>query len=360
MKDADVSSRISMLRFLMIFGVVVVHTPPTWEVHEVDGTIWAYIISFFQNGIFLSGVPVLTTISGFLLFRSDSDLKYWALLKTKARTLLVPFMVFNLGHILLQLMLRLITGKWLGEDLLAYDFDAWMNSLFSLRKAPENDPLHFLRELIVLVVLSPVFGFFIRKLPVVGMAAVSLFFLTNSDGFLMNRSDMATEFYVGGLAAVYTWNVKALDKYWISALMILCVSSAVVAIFEISDITWLRLMAPFLVWSAASRLVGSPLGKWFAYLSIYSFFVYVTHAPLMRLSWVVFQKTLPSTPVPFFTGIAPFAVTIACIGLYKTISSTMPRPLDWALGSRNRKAQAKPNSSVAVRTVEEPSAKAEP
>lgn len=92
MNDPDVRNRISTLRFLMIFGVVVVHTPPTLAVYEMDGTSWAYIISFFQNGIFLAGVPVLTAISGFLLFGSGSDLKYWKLLAKKARTLLVPFL----------------------------------------------------------------------------------------------------------------------------------------------------------------------------------------------------------------------------------------------------------------------------
>lgn len=342
MKNLDVGRRISMLRFLMIFGVVVVHTPPTLEVHELDGSTWAYIVSFFQNGLFMAGVPVLTVISGYLLFGSGSDLKYWALLKKKARTLLVPFMVFNLGHILLQIVLRLATGKWLGEDLFAQDIDAWMNSLFSLRKAPENDPLHFLRELIVLVVLSPIFGLLIRKAPIAGFAAVSLFFLTNSDGFLMNRTDMATEFYLGGLAAVYRWDVKALDKYWLDSLLILCVASAMVTLFAIRDVTWLRLMAPILVWSAASRLVDRPLGAWFGHLSMYSFFIYVTHAPLLRICWIVFQKAFPAVPVALFTTIAPFAVVCACIGLYKLLSAWAPVPFDWALGSRGDKVRTTP------------------
>jgi succinoglycan biosynthesis protein ExoH len=348
MKDSDVSNRISMLRFLMIFGVVIVHTPPNLEVNAMDGSLWAYFTSFLQNAFFRAGVPVLTMISGFLLFSGNSDLKYAKLLKKKAATLLVPFMVFNLGHIALQIALRFATGTWLGEDLFAQDAETWMNSLFSLRKAPENDPLHFLRELIVLAVISPILGVLIRKAPVMGLAAVSLFFLTNSDGYLMNRSDMAIEFYVGGLAAVYQWNLKALDRFAYPALLVFTVASVAVSVFEISNITWLRLMAPVLVWSAASRLVDTPFGKWLARLSMYSFFIYVTHAPLMRICWIVFQKTMPSVPVPVFTAVAPFLFAALCIGIYKVLHFLIPGPLDWALGSRGEKARARPPSATTM------------
>jgi succinoglycan biosynthesis protein ExoH len=340
-----------MLRFLMIFGVVIVHTPPTLEVNEMDGTLWAYFVSFLQNGVFMAGVPVLTVISGFLLFSGGSDLRYASLLKKKARSLLVPFMVFNIGHIGLQLLLRLATGKWLGEDLFAQGLEGWMNSLFSLRKAPENDPLNFLRELIVLAVLSPIFGFMIRRAPAMGFAAVSLFFLTNSDGYLMNRSDMAVEFYVGGLAAVYTWNLKSLDKFAYPALFVLLAASAAVAIFQISNVTWLRLMAPILVWPAASCLVNTRLGKWFACLSVYSFFLYLTHAPLMRISWIVFQKVVPDIPVALFTALAPFAVTALCIGVFKALNALAPVPLDWALGARNKAMRGPTPSAAQLQTA---------
>lgn len=320
----------------MIFGVVIAHTPPTLKVYEMDGTLWAYFVSFLQNGVFKAGVPVLTAISGFLLFSAASDLKYVELLKSKARSLLVPFMVFNLGHLALQLALRLATGRWLGEDLLAQDIGVWMNSLFSLRKPPENEPLHFLRDLIVLVVLSPIFGMLIRKAPVTGLVAVSALFLSNSDGYVLNRSDMAVEFYVGGLAAVHSWNLKALDKFsWVSLLVFFAACAAVSA-FEIDQITWLRLLAPVLLWPAASLLVNTPLGSWLAGLSVYSFFIFLTHAPLMRILWLMFEKILPSAPVPLFTTFAPWVVTALCIVVYKLASVLIPNQLDWALGSRSK------------------------
>jgi len=341
MRDYAVSTRISMLRFLMIFGVLIVHTPPTWKVHELDGTFWTYFVSFLQNGIFRAGVPVLTLISGFLLFGANADLRYLSLLSRKVRSLFIPFMVFNLGHILLQIILRIATGKWLGDDLLNQGIDEWWNSLFGIWSPPENEPLHFLRELIVLIILSPLFGILLRKAPVVGFVAVALFFLTNSDGYLTNRSDMPVEFYVGGLAAIYKWNLKALDRFRYVSLLVFCLLCALVTILKLADVTWLRLIAPFLVWSASSCLVDTRIGRWLASLSMYSFFLYLTHAPLMRIIWIFFQKAFPSVPVPLFTSIAPFAVAVICIGLYKLLNALVPLQLDWVLGGRAEKSPDK-------------------
>ncbi len=341
MKDADVSIRISMLRFLMIFGVVIVHTPPTLEVHELDSSLWAHFISILQNGIFRAGVPVLTVISGFLLFGSNADLKYLDLLKKKANSLLLPFIIFNFGHVALQFAVYLGTGRWLGEDLFEQSFDYWMNTLFALRGLPSNDPLHFLRELLVLVILSPILGLLIRRLPVVGLVGVSLLFLTNSEGFLINRSDMPVAFYIGGLAAVYKWNLKALDKFWYISLLCYLAACAAITIFEIRSFIWLRLIAPVLVWSAVAPLVNTRLGKLMAQLSVYSFFLYLAHGPVMSLIWKVFEKALPSVPTPAFTAVAPFAVTLIGILVYEGLNTVAPRQFNWVLGNRAKKAKMK-------------------
>jgi hypothetical protein len=68
----------------------------------------------------------------------------------------------------------------------------------------------------------------------------------------------------------------------------------------------------------------------------------------MRMCWIVFQKTLPSVPVPVFTVIAPFAVTLVCIGVYKVLNFLIPVQLDWALGARGGKAQIKARAPATV------------
>jgi hypothetical protein len=74
----------------------------------------------------------------------------------------------------------------------------------------------------------------------------------------------------------------------------------------------------------------------------------VTHAPLMRICWIVFQKTMPSVPVPVFTAVAPFLFAALCIGIYKVLHFLIPGPLDWALGARGGKAQIKARAPATV------------
>ncbi len=68
-----VFDRIAMLRLLMIIGVVVLHTPPYVSVTEIGPGIFDFIKALFQNAAFRATVPVLTVISGYLLFRSGLD-----------------------------------------------------------------------------------------------------------------------------------------------------------------------------------------------------------------------------------------------------------------------------------------------
>jgi len=58
--EDEVRERISMLRFLMIFGVVLLHTPPFVPIKEVGGGTFDLLKSFFQNAVFRTTVPVLT------------------------------------------------------------------------------------------------------------------------------------------------------------------------------------------------------------------------------------------------------------------------------------------------------------
>src|SRR5688500_8098676 len=88
--------RIAMLRYLMIVVIVVLHTPPYVPISVIGSGLFDFVQAFFQTAAFRATVPVLTLISGYLLFRSGLDQHWTQLMKKKARTILVPFLFFNL------------------------------------------------------------------------------------------------------------------------------------------------------------------------------------------------------------------------------------------------------------------------
>jgi len=77
-----------------------------------------------------------------------------------------------------------------------------------------------------------------------GFAIVFAVFWFGWDGKLILINDMAFMFYIGGMAAVGNWNLRALDKYapvLLLGFLALCV--AIVAL-QIESKSYIRLVAP--------------------------------------------------------------------------------------------------------------------
>jgi hypothetical protein len=93
----EISRRIEILRILLICGIVVLHTPPTWPLEALppEARIWPGAVKlFFDYGPFRAGVPTLSLISGYLLFLRPYG-SYWGLVRRKLVTLVVPFLLWN-------------------------------------------------------------------------------------------------------------------------------------------------------------------------------------------------------------------------------------------------------------------------
>ena len=76
-----------MLRVACIVGVVYTHVaaPPTFNVPFFAD--WAQFMYFLlSDGLFRAGVPTLSIMSGYLLFRSYSFSRYPQLLRRKSTT----------------------------------------------------------------------------------------------------------------------------------------------------------------------------------------------------------------------------------------------------------------------------------
>lgn len=331
--EDQVRQRIAMLRFLMIFGVVVLHVPPYVPLSALAIEPFALTKAFFQLAVFRCTVPVLTMISGYLLFRSALDLDPVRLLRKKSKTILVPFLFFNLS--LLAVAAGLFYGAGLG---LASDFPPpttakWLDAAFGLFGSPINYPLNFLRDLLVLMVLAPVFGWFLRRAPWIGLLLVFGIFMNNLDRAMLLRDVMAPIFYCGGLAAVRRWNLTSLDRFaWpcLVAFLALCVW---IVAFRVANTNYLRLVAPFLIWPAAALLVPTALGQWLGRMSQYSFFIFVAHAPVLLASWIVFKPLARVVPYPIYWLLAPVLVAALLVLVYRLGARYVPGLFGAVLGS---------------------------
>jgi succinoglycan biosynthesis protein ExoH len=331
--NADISCRISILRFLMIFCIVVLHTPEYEAVGGANSELFDLIHALFQNAIFRSPVPVLTFISGYLLFKSDLDKKPWKLAHKKFKSVVIPFLVFNLSFLFVGYIAKLFFGSSIKYPLMPFDPWIWANAAFGLTDSPFNYPLNFLRDLIVVLALAPLFGWLIRSTPIRGLIAVGLIFLTNMDGYLILRPEMPVVFYIGGLAAVRRWDMRTLDKFAGVCLILFFISCVYVVQFKFSS-TYLRLLAPALIWPASSLLVNTRIGIWMAGLSKYTFFMFVAHAPVLLVIWRA-CKNIPGIPPEVLAVAAPVFATVILILVYKLGMRCTPVMFSRVLGSKS-------------------------
>ena len=175
--DINISERISLLRYVMIFGIVIIHIPPDIPLAEIDNGIFPFIKAFFANAVFRSTVPVLTCISGYLLFNSSVYSNIFSIFIKKTKRLIIPMFIWNFPIVLLLYIFQ-SQGVFSNYSVKLYPFDAvtFFNGIFSITDAPVNFPLFFLRDLFVLSLLSPLIGFMLLYIPWLGLIVTFVVF----------------------------------------------------------------------------------------------------------------------------------------------------------------------------------------
>ena len=181
--DELLSKTISYLRFPLIVGVVFRHNKMDeiyiqGEIVNYSDWPWlTYIMELFSSILPAICVPLFFFISGFLFFyKVDFDRNvYKRKLKSRYHTLLVRYLIWNLVGViilLIQMHPRLLPIFPLLKDyriditeFLSYFWnkDLPMDPPGVNEDHPINYPLWFVKHLIILVIMSPIIYWLIKK-----------------------------------------------------------------------------------------------------------------------------------------------------------------------------------------------------
>lgn len=355
--NKEVSQRMNMLRFLMIVGVVVLHTPPLLELGGQPRTPFEHVVAFFQGAVFRTTVPILTFISAYLIFSAGLDRSPLALYKKKFYSLVVPFIFFNLGLLAITWICQRYLNIHIFRDLLHADFMKWMDAAFGLRDSPVNYPLHFLRNLVVLVLVAPLLGKLLRSAPFVGLVIVFCIGHFNLEGPILLRNNMLITFYLGGMAALLPVNMLAFDKYRVPALILFCIACIAVVELRVKNLDYLVYVSPFLVWPAASLLTNTRAGIWMTRMSSYSFFIFLAHAPVLAAAWFVYKRYQTLVPLPLFWFATPVLTVGLLVVLWKILNASLGPVFAFATGCYKKKKLARPAGQPALDIVPAPNLK---
>lgn len=330
------SNRIAMLRPILIIGVVFLHTPGVPYVpSELPPGIFNWFAALLKNGVFRGTVPTMSLIAGFLLFNSGLDQAPLKLFRKKFMTLMIPFIIFNIYCFAVESGMNAAFGS-VFPDLALFDKTSFkfFTFLFGIYDAPINAPLHFVRDMIVAIVLAPVLGGMLRKCPWIGLVFLAVFFGTNMDGRLIIRSSSLILFYVGGAAAIYKWDLTACDKYAPQMLAIFLLACIATIAFRIDNNTLLVTAAPFLIWPSASLLKGTAFESKAIKLSKYSFFIFAAHIPLIDTSWWFVKNHAAWIPYPVYWIVAPASIVFSLKLFYDFAMNAAPTLFNFTIGAR--------------------------
>lgn len=320
------SKTISFLRFPLIVGVVLIHSH--FEEVIINGVdlmkgadfhVYTNISYLFSSIFSAIAVPLFFFISGFLFFyktTSFSGKTYCQKIRKRVRTLLVPYLFWNLLVILLFFLSQtFLPGLISGNNKLVcnYSLSDWCwafwdtNMINSPTAVNLNFPIcyqfWFIRDLMVVMLLSPFVYLVVKKLRQYVVACLGILWLLGWRFDMVGVSITAFFFFsAGAYFSIHKKNFVEMMKpfltvatilYILMTIVILCFRGEVWCIY-LSGIN--ILVGIVLAVSLSAHFLE--LGKWYpnTFLSDSSFFVYAYHGmPLAFIIKFLFKVVQPHT-----------------------------------------------------------------
>lgn len=184
------SGAITWLRFPLIFLVIMLHC---YSVQRIPGNHETYFRVIYPFYIWLgeTGVPGFFFISGFLFFYSKKS--YIQKLNTRVHTLLIPYILWNTFLLLLYVIAYVlgfpqdINGKNITEfNIIDYIRLFWDRGSYDDGNfVPLLCPLWYIRNLLIMSIISPLLLLFIKFMRVVFLIFIAFWWmLTYNNAFI--------------------------------------------------------------------------------------------------------------------------------------------------------------------------------
>lgn len=325
--------RLDVLRFPLIVLIVYLHACGfTANFADgaralADGQIVA-TVQAITGSIGRIGVPLFFLMSGFLFFRGgafSSDV-YRAKLKSRARSLLVPFLFWNLALLALVAIAQStpsLAPFFNGQNQAVRGMSAFqlLDAVFGFTRYPISYQFWFIRDLMLLVVASPVIWFAARYLAWPTFFVLAAVWLTLTWPMQVPESEPVVFFYLGSMVAIRGGSLFAVDRlsWWLVLLFPILLTASyaehaaglpnyflhpAVAVGVILALKASR-------WLAESDRLRDPL----VWLGGASFFVYATHEPLITIGKKIAFRAIPMSAGTVLTIYAVLPALVICLGL---------------------------------------------
>ena len=347
-QSSILSQTITFLRLPLIVAVVYIHTNPGVSAFGYDfpasGTCLP-VFRLFQlvitEELVRIAVPRVFFISGFLVFyRSGFSTRiYGQKLRKRARTLLVPYVLWNAAFFLVmfcaQAFLHVSPDKYPAIE--EFGWLDWLNIFWSYNGGmPASYQFWFVRDLMVAVLLSPVLYLIVKHLKAFGVFALGVLWLFgiwfhvtgfNIDAFFffafgawysMNKCDFTAVFGRVRLGATCAYLILLVVNTWLWHI-------------NVTDYSFLLRLGIFTGLVAVVSWTAHGISKnrlrVSAFLASSAFFVYAYHVLPVAMVVKAYVRLLPqASDWAFVAGylLIPLFISAVGVGIYALLHRYLP------------------------------------
>lgn len=341
------SRSIETMRFPLVLFIICLHCFTSTNSLTRDNFSYFQTTYLFSLWLGETGVPAYFFISALLLFYSKKT--YKQKIKSRFHTLFVPYLFFN-GIILCGYLFLMLIGKpitILGKDIADYSIIDYLRAFWDRGSwshgngAPLLCPFWYIRNLIVLVFLSPVLYYIIKYTKLLFPLIVGLIWINAHDSAYAYES--LTMFSLGAYFPISNKNpIEVFDKY--KALFI-----GAFVILAAFDFLHLFMIIPYASSIHRLSLIANTFiliclcGEWMYRHQVYSpllsksaFFVFCIHYPLTLALKPLFKKIDGFSDIILVVAylVSVTCIALVCVVIYKIMSRMMPRFLNMITGNR--------------------------
>ncbi len=343
------------MRILLISGILFVHVPHDPATSPFLGLngLFDWLRVFLGDSLFRIGVPCLSAISGYLLFqRGWETFDYAKTLRSKARTVLVPFLLWNLGLLGAVLVVQpMDIGVGYFPDLWNLSTREFLSNALATEGLPINVPLYFLRDLIVCIILSPILAMSVRRFPAATLGVLFLLAITPALmlGIVLKKSILFS-FTLGIFLALHRVDLKVADRYAGLGTVAMLAAAVLLSIglyWTGPDFPWpldmarsaLSIVGAGGFWLMSAIVIRSWAGQRLAATGSLSFWMFCAHYPLLVLMWMVWNRVAGDALYPAFYAAAAGGSFLILFVSNHLFSRRLRGLYEVLTGSRGRKAK---------------------
>lgn len=339
LNNAEISKIIDFLRFPATVLVVLLHAYTTLQMTSaMEMSLYTNVSSCISLCLGEIGVPLFFTISGYLFFLNYSKYDYYRKIKTRTKSLLVPYLIWNTFFICVYFIIQQIptlspffSGN--NKRIIDYSFIDLIRAYWDCGNWNEGNgtPIlqtyWYVRNLFLLCLFSPVIYYIVKKTNYICVSIIIVLWILKTDSAFTLSS---LSFF--SLGAYLSQNI---DKLWISVkknLYPLAYSYIIILIIDIMLKTngiypygyyihriGILIAIPFLFSLSSKLFYKIPIPK---LLTKSSFFIYSLHLPVMlavrKISYRFISEEYEIIHILLYLASVPIVICI-CLIFYKLL-----------------------------------------